>query len=107
MVRKLTKVCFLASLPVESGFFCAMYFRNDFEKQIYEKAEQAQSWLPLAGYYRLLFRYQVKHKDMIMPIASYVSHKLGRHRWCGTKYGTCAFFEEITLTNCAVDYKGY
>lgn len=52
---------------------------------IYNKAEAEKSFKSLVPFPKLMYRWQIRHPDDRLRIATLASHKLGHHVWCGDK----------------------
>lgn len=50
--------------------------------KLFDEANLKRNWHMVEQYPMLLYLYQVKHKESVMEIATYASHKLGNHKWC-------------------------
>jgi hypothetical protein len=50
--------------------------------QLFDQANEKRDWHILEPYPKLLFLYQTKHKESVMEIAKFASHKLVNHKWC-------------------------
>jgi len=59
-----------------------------YQEQRYADAEEKNSLKSLMAYPYLLWRWQLRHPEDVMRVATIASHKLFRHRWCGDKCQT-------------------
>jgi len=71
-----------------------------YQEERYQYAEEKNSLKSLIAYPYLLWRWQVRHPEDIMRVATIASHRLFRHRWCGEKCETIdAFLRRQLLQN--------